>query len=167
MSNDYTKKGIIILTRGPSGCGKSYLANQILNQFPNGIICCADDYLYDENKVYAWSGDKLGYAHKRCEDKFYQGLLEKISPIIVANTNIKWRDIKPYAELATLYDYEIYVAEPNTAWAKDAYGCLIRNGGRAPLHAIQRALKRYQPNEHIIEQGRYNGIEIRIWERAE
>jgi hypothetical protein len=168
---------MVILCRGTPGSGKNFLADQILEKYPSGIICCADDFftlrerdLLDPNiikETYKFDKNQLGTAHTCCRARFYQGLLEGVSPIIVANTNIRWSDMKEYIEWAACADYEVYLAEPQTPWAKNAEECWRKNQHGVPLDTIKAMLARYQPNSHIIEQGRYNNIEIRIWEGAE
>lgn len=149
-----------LIIRSISGAGKSYLANQILEENPEGIICCADDY-FMVNGVYTFNPNGLGYAHGRCKAKFYQGLLEAISPIIVANTNTVWKEMKDYVELASLADYEIYLAEPQTAWARNAQRCYEKNSHNVPLNAIQRMLNRYEDNSVIIEKAKALSVSLK------
>lgn len=39
-----------------------------------------------------------------------------VSPVVIDNTNIRIWEFKPYVMMAIKYEYEIFIAEPNTPW---------------------------------------------------
>jgi len=94
-------KNLIIL-RGLPGAGKSTFASII-----GHAICSADDYFIKDGK-YNWLEYKLGIAHNWCIRKCSLFMKRKISPVIVANTFIKSKDLKPYIKLAETYGYKVF-----------------------------------------------------------
>ncbi|KAJ7426216.1 hypothetical protein BTVI_02096 [Pitangus sulphuratus] len=106
---------VLVLLRGVPGSGKSYLARNLLEDNPGGIILSTDDY-FNKNGQYHYDPNCLGEAHdwnrKRAKEAFEMG----ISPIIIDNTNIQAWEMKPYVILAQQFKYEIMFREPDTWW---------------------------------------------------
>ena len=63
-----------------------------------------------------FDASKLTDAHVYCKSKAKQNMIDGISPVVIDNTNVKIWEFKPYVMMAIKYDYEIYIAEPNTPW---------------------------------------------------
>jgi hypothetical protein len=97
----------MIIMRGISGSGKSTLARQLVG---NGVICSADDYFMVEGK-YVFDPTKLASNHKKCYNKALGAVQQNISPVVIDNTNLVFRDMKPYLELAKKYNYAIEIAQ--------------------------------------------------------
>lgn len=105
----------VIILRGVSGSGKSTLADFLyFNLFDAGlsknVICCADDYFIDKNtRKYVFDITKLGAAHKWCQKKFDEALIDPdVNVVIVSNTNTKESDFKYYLEKAKEFDCRIF-----------------------------------------------------------
>ncbi|KFW83868.1 NEDD4-binding protein 2, partial [Manacus vitellinus] len=106
---------VLVLLRGVPGSGKSYLARNILEDNPGGIILSTDDY-FNKHGQYHYDPNCLGEAHdwnrKRAKEAFEMG----ITPIIIDNTNIQAWEMKPYVTLAQQFKYEVMFREPDTWW---------------------------------------------------
>ena len=104
--------------RGISGSGKSTFAQKLaieafeLDLLP--IICSADDYFIGPDGIYRFNVETLGEAHKACMRKFLQSLQDKMSPIIVDNTNINLEDLAPYVAVGQAFDYDVEILQVNT-----------------------------------------------------
>lgn len=126
--------------RGIPGSGKSHRANELLVQYggnPDGHIFSTDNYFIpvtremrrsgeyvspdDELAEYRsnWSFDKLHAAHMNNIRQFKDAVDQRVTPVIVDNTNIKARDIKVYASYARDAGYEIKIEEPTSPWWKE------------------------------------------------
>ena len=99
---------ICIILRGCPGAGKSALAESLIANSKSGFICCADDY-FMHNGEYLFDKDKLYKAHQWCFNNFEQQLKNQADVIVVANTNTRLSDVKPYRELALEYNYKVFV----------------------------------------------------------
>lgn len=134
---------IVVLMQGFPGSGKSYRAKQILQELgggdPHGHIFSTDDFWIpttkelraagehvsdeDEYQEYKsnWTQDRLGEAHGWNLDRFKQAVDNRVSPLIVDNTNTTIREMKPYAEYADKAGYRLLIREPTSDWWKDLY----------------------------------------------
>lgn len=95
---------VLIILRGAPGSGKSTFANLITNN-----VCEADKYHYVDG-VYMWRVDKLKRAHHKCKLDVKSHMELNHSPIVVSNTSISEREIKPYYELANEFGYTVISA---------------------------------------------------------
>lgn len=93
----------LIILRGISGSGKSTFAKLL-----GKAICSADDYFVSINGEYLWKEEDLGKAHRWCTKKSEMFMERNISPIIISNTCVKARDLKPYTKLAEKYGYRVF-----------------------------------------------------------
>jgi predicted kinase len=115
-------KSTVWLLRAAQGAGKSFTATQ-LNQLPNSIICCADDY-FMVNGEYKFDGSKLKYAHQECQQKFINALELGKENIIVANCNARERDFAFYVEAAKQYGAVlISLVVENRHGNRNVHGC--------------------------------------------
>lgn len=97
-----TKEKVLIIVRGLPGSGKSTFSKLL-----SKAICSADDYLM-VNGEYLWSEDKLYKAHKWCQRKCERFMKFEAKRVVVDNTSIKSRDLKPYYKLAEKYGYLVH-----------------------------------------------------------
>lgn len=94
---------VLIIVRGLPGSGKTTFAKML-----GRAICCADDYLVTIDGKYEWAGSKLKKAHDWCNKKCELFMKKGISPIIIANTLPREKDLKEYFNLAELYGYVVF-----------------------------------------------------------
>jgi len=96
------EKNLIIL-RGLQGSGKSTVAKL----FGTKAICSADDY-FMRGGVYKWYGAGLYKAHMWCIRKCKRFMKKQAPAIVIDNTNVKGRDLKPHADLARQFGYKVH-----------------------------------------------------------
>lgn len=99
---------IVYILRGIPGNGKSTLAEQLCDTNKSSVICCADDYFMHNNE-YLFNAEKLGSAHKWCQQLFLENLTDETEIIVVANTNTRERDVNVYRKLAIEHGYTVFV----------------------------------------------------------
>jgi predicted kinase len=111
------KKSLVIL-RGLPGSGKSAFASLI-----GRARCSADDYLITREGEYKWSVDKLRKAHSWCMRKCERFMKAGIETIVVDNTTITEKELKPYLELAKKYNYKYFsIIVENRHGGKNSHG---------------------------------------------
>jgi len=93
----------LVILRGLPGSGKSSFAKLF---FP-APICCADDY-FMKNGKYEWKAEEIGKAHLWCQARCRSLMETSAEKIIVANTSVAARDLRPYTDLAEKYGYRVY-----------------------------------------------------------
>jgi predicted kinase len=85
-------------------------------------ICCADDW-YMRNNIYNWNAKYLNDAHNWCQRKCRRFMQKDISPIIIANTNITERIMRPYVDMAEDFGYITYfIVIENRHGNKNSHG---------------------------------------------
>jgi predicted kinase len=95
-------KKILILLRGIPGSGKSTFA-KLLSEH----ICTADDFHMKDGE-YKWTVERAGLAHVWCQKKCENFMKEGFTPVVVANTSVTKKELKPYYDLATEYGYTVF-----------------------------------------------------------
>jgi len=95
---------ILIIVRGIPGSGKSSFAELI--SFGKNI-CTADDY-FMVNGEYKYDGSKQGNAHAFCQYKCKVLMEENTIQIVVANTSVTEKELKPYYDLAKEFNYKVF-----------------------------------------------------------
>jgi predicted kinase len=115
------KKTVYIL-KGVSGSGKSSLAEELVKG-RQGIICCADDYLYNVDGVYDFTLANGGQNHKLCQEKFLDALEDwTVNVIVVANTNVEPKHWNFYVDAASRYNATIFhLVVENRHGGKDSH----------------------------------------------
>tara|TARA_Y100001963_G_C6722010_1_gene419571 strand:+ start:788 stop:1210 length:423 start_codon:yes stop_codon:yes gene_type:complete len=136
----------IIIIRGIPGSGKSTL---VKNDYPNAIICSADNY-FDE--VAALNGTSyeeefkpwlVGKAHQHCWYQFIHALcVMEEETIVVDNTNIHQWEYENYVFLAELNGYSTEVVSIPMTETAEVYH--ERNTHGVPLEVIQRMMNEYK-----------------------
>ena len=156
---------IVYIARGIPGSGKSF---QIRKLVPKENIFSADDF-WGEN--YDFDFTKLGKAHQWNQSRAMDAMEHNITPIAIDNTNLTWKSIKPYAEMAKKHDYKIKYVEPTSYWwvefskfkaenkeltqeqiDKFANEFFKRNTHNVPLDTVKRMIEQWTPTEKILER---------------
>ena len=100
----------LILLRGLPGAGKSRLANLLSD---NGRWPCfsVDDYFTDpKNGHYAFRFEDNHLAYARCREQTEAAMQAGTGTVLVHNTFTMDWEITPYLDLASRFNYDIYVA---------------------------------------------------------
>lgn len=103
----------LIIIRGVPGCGKSTFAKLIGSG--SGSAYIEADMYFVKNGEYKFDLNKLGEAHKWCQNKveYYMTIGSHLdyplSTIVVSNTSTSQYELKPYFELAEKYGYQVHV----------------------------------------------------------
>ncbi|NXY32243.1 N4BP2 protein, partial [Pomatorhinus ruficollis] len=134
---------VLVLLRGVPGSGKSYLARNLLEDNPGGIILSTDDYFYKHGQ-YHYDPDCLGEAHEWNRKRAKEAFERRISPIIIDNTNIQAWEMKPYVTLAQQFKYKVMFREPDTWWKFKPKELERRNIHGVSKEKIKRMLERYE-----------------------
>ncbi|NXO83772.1 N4BP2 protein, partial [Sitta europaea] len=134
---------VLVLLRGVPGSGKSYLARNLLEDNPGGIILSTDDYFYKHGQ-YHYDPDCLGEAHDWNRKRAKEAFEMRVSPIIIDNTNIQAWEMKPYVTLAQQFKYKVMFREPDTWWKFKPKELERRNIHGVSKEKIKRMLERYE-----------------------
>lgn len=97
--------------RGVSGGGKTTMARELASKYENSVIYSTDDF-FMINEQYMFDAKMLFLYHKKNQERTEKAMQEKIPCIIIDNTNLRAREIKPYVKLAIEYGYEVELQQP-------------------------------------------------------
>lgn len=92
----------VILIRGLPGSGKSTLAKSLIKLFPDDAVSHREADTYFElnaNEEYEYEGHRIMAAHRWCLFNSKKDL-EAGKSLIVSNTFLALKELKPYVELA-------------------------------------------------------------------
>ena len=142
----------IICLRGISGSGKSTLANQLATEaISSGLtaeICCADDFMMVDGK-YEWRQEKLGWAHRCCQEQARLACEKKTDLVLISNTNLPARDRKPYIGLAEQYGYGFELLMVGDFTEEFAKLCAARNTHAVPEGHLLKVAARFRGTEGL------------------
>lgn len=97
---------VLLILRGAPGAGKSTVA-ELLSENGKYPVCCADDWFYKTYGEYKWSIEDAPKAHAYSQALCETSMMKDMPKVIVANTNINDKDMKPYEDIAKRYGYSI------------------------------------------------------------
>lgn len=143
----YQRRAMMIMS-GISGAGKSTYANRLMKKL-NGIFgwrvakCSADDYFINDDGDYIFDRTKLGSAHGYCKHEAARLCKAGYDLVLIDNTNIREREIKPYREIAKEYGYDVVVRCIGSADEESVETYFKRNAHNVPKEAIQRMANRW------------------------
>jgi adenylate kinase family enzyme len=97
----------LIIIRGPAGYGKSTYAKKLIEILGTKPEHFEADMFFGEG--YEFDFKYLGDAHNWCQAQTAKALFDG-KDVIVSNTSIKMKEIKPYYELTLKYgaEFEIF-----------------------------------------------------------
>lgn len=100
-------KTLYIIT-GPPGSGKTTRAKELKKE--QGIICHyeADMWMEDFDGNYCFDPKKLGFCHRKCQEKTLEAM-KKGFDVIVSNTTLTKKEAFPYIDLAKEFGYDIQI----------------------------------------------------------
>lgn len=115
----------VILMQGISGSGKSTAAGALVRSVHGGIILSADDFLIEDGK-YVHDETRVRTAHSRCFHAYTKALRSEVPLVIVDNTNLKWKNVRRYVDVAVKRGYETCLArvecDPVVAAFRNTHG---------------------------------------------
>lgn len=97
----------LIIIRGLPGSGKTTMAKE---QFPDHILCEADQFFTTPEGEFQYDRTKVKDAHKFCITKAANALRDEKS-VVVANQFARLHEMRPYVELADMLDAKLKVYE--------------------------------------------------------
>lgn len=117
----------VIILQGIPGSGKSHLAREIAARNPGRtVVVSADDFFELGGGTYAFDVTKLGQAHGQCFRRFLAAINERVSTIIVDNTNTSVAEIAPYVLGGEAHGYGVEIirvlCDPEVAAARNTHG---------------------------------------------
>ena len=149
------KKTLIIL-RGAPGSGKSTFAQRLIDQFKSKGCTAesfeADNFYMDKDGNYNWDASKLGLAHKWCQESVANAMKRSVDAVIVANTNIRKRDVDTYIGIGKNNGYdEVQIFRLTNKFD---------NVHEVPAEVVQRMRDTIEPveNETIICEQRKKNV---------
>ena len=124
----------MILIRGLPGSGKSTLAQMLMNT--SYFHLEADQFFLDpETCEYRYDPEKIGEAHRWCQEKARKILAARCFGVIVANTFSRKWEMEPYLAIAAEFGIEPLIVETKGTW---------QNVHGVPDEAIQRMRERWE-----------------------
>lgn len=116
-----TKK--LKILRGISGSGKSTYTRK---NFPDAVVCSADDYFKLGTGSYVFNVAELGDAHLYCWSKCHDALVAGTELVVVDNTNTQLWEMSPYVQMGKGLGYEVEIIRmdtpPHVAAARNVHG---------------------------------------------
>lgn len=95
----------LYLIRGLPGSGKSTFGLTLADAI-GAFVYEADHYHYTEDGVYDWKPQNVHKAHAYCHESTLMSM-QAGEDIVVSNTFTTEKELKPYLDLAELYDYHV------------------------------------------------------------
>lgn len=125
----------LTIIRGLPGSGKSTLAKALTSMIPNTENYEADDWFILPDGSYKFDPHELTNAHAACL-RHTEEALKLGSNVIVSNTFTTYKEMLPYASLATAYNaaFNIIECHGNFGSTHDV-----------PAETISRMKVRWQP----------------------
>lgn len=156
----------LIIISGLPGSGKSTLAQKLEKEYEDQgleVFTIETDqwFVKHGNGTYKFDASLLNIAHRET----FQEVSKAMTPdweasdsqdsydiIILANTNLTWRDIRGYCELAVNFGYDIEILETETPWRYDLDELEKRGVHNLPREALERMNQKRQPVEYLREK---------------
>lgn len=101
----------LYIVRGLPGSGKTSFVKNLMNLCVNGSASAehfeADQYFYLKDGKYTFEPSLIGAAHFNCRHNTKNAMLNNVENIFVSNTFTTEKEMKPYFQLATEFDYKV------------------------------------------------------------
>lgn len=140
---------VFFIVRAISGSGKSTISLLISRGYGSGCKIFSTDNYFIVNGKYSFDATKLHEYHNKTLSDVDNAMKDNVECIILDNTNLKAKDVKPYIEFAKTYGYSITVIEVDCGLEASK----IRNN--------TRPLNRRIP-DHVLEAQHKSFINARL-----
>lgn len=145
----------LILLRGLPGSTKSTLARKYKDKYKDDCyIFSTDDYWIRPDGYYDFSYELLSQSHKWNQERVKNTVVSASrffdTIIVVDNTNITFKEMKPYIELALHYGFEVEFEEPNCDWKYDVEKCFRKNTHGVPYATILRMSQKWEDHVTVV-----------------
>jgi 2',3'-cyclic-nucleotide 3'-phosphodiesterase len=99
---------------------------------------------------YQFDASKRPAAHAYCRSIAQEACARRCHVIIIDNTNVCRREMKPYFDMAEQHNYVVVTVEPKTPWKFDPETLSKMNTHRVPEDAIRERLKVYHQESPLF-----------------
>jgi predicted kinase len=161
MGEHDKERRLVVILRGIPGSGKSTFASQMASEW--GAKVSADEYFergagvlskrqlkeMSASEVYAACFDvkKLEEAHEYCKEQFVKMVVQRASPIVVDNSNVKKSEYAFYTNCAKESGYAVLVVEvSDTLGEQKTFGA-----HQVPWPVITKMRKSWETDEDAIK----------------
>lgn len=101
----------LIILRGAPGSFKSTYADRIKAKlkglFGISTVICSADSFFMKTGSYHYDRSKIGKAHEECQEFAKRACRDGVDVVVIDNTNITEREMKPYISLAAEFGYKV------------------------------------------------------------
>lgn len=146
----------LYLTHALPGSGKTILAECICDLQKDKYDACnfsTDDY-FGDNGTYIFNREKLGVAHLWNQNRARFAIDSGISCVIISNTNLTAKEVRPYLEMGAGVGYNVWCIEPIREGNDDLEKLFERNIHGVPMESLVRMKNRMQPTQEFCEKCR-------------
>ena len=121
--NTLIENKVLLIITGVSGSGKSTFADYLAAMHSGvAVVCTADDY-FSQDGDYNFDASKLGKAHDWCKERAFNAMDNKVNLVIIANTNTKPKEWRPYRDAAKRRGYKVVsIVMQNLEGTKNIHG---------------------------------------------
>ena len=100
---------VLLILRGLPGSGKSAFVQMLIATMHNTpTVCCADDYMVNDNGEYDFNPKRLPEVHGKCQNKASMAMFAGHELVVIANTSTTEWAMKPYLETAKNHGYMVH-----------------------------------------------------------
>lgn len=145
---------ILVIIRGFPNTGSDDLVKLLVKTQQDLLIyepmvCRAGDFRGNE-----WTPESLHIAKIRCQELTRDAMQKNIRYIVAEDTNIVYKDMKPYFEMAKEFRYDVWCVEsPKINMSVDQ---LFARSTYIPLSTLQKMKRRFATNKELSKIVRKN-----------
>lgn len=132
------KNQTLIIVRGIPGSGKSTFAAKKKSELEGHGYSVnrfeADDFWLNENNEYIFRPELLGVAHNECWRRTFDAFDHSADYVIVSNTFVTRKDLKPYLKEAEIRNLEVIIYRMDNEF---------QNIHNVPVETVENMKKRF------------------------
>lgn len=157
-----SSSNILIILRSLPGSGKSFLANQFKKYFGAEIFSTDEFFIDKDFGHYQFDAAKLCKAHFWNQNRCKKAIDSRYERVIIDNTNLTAKEVRPYLDMAVNADYNIWCVEPIREGNENLSVLFERNIHGVPMESLVRMKNRMQPTLEFCQKCReyINAYEI-------